>query len=128
MKKSTVIWIVVAVVITIAIVGGIIAYISSQTQTNNNATNTTNIQGATQGTVTIQNFNFSPSTIVINKGDTVTWQNSDAATHHIVADDGSFDLGDVANGATSKHTFDTTGTYAYHCSIHPEMKGTVVVK
>jgi plastocyanin len=45
-----------------------------------------------------------------------------------VADDGSYDLGDLPGGGTSKHTFDKTGTYNYHCAIHTEMKGIVIVK
>lgn len=71
---------------------------------------------------------FGSATITISKGDTVTWKNDDSYLHRIVADDGSFDLGDQPNGASVKHTFTQAGTYAYHCSVHPFMKGTVIVK
>jgi plastocyanin len=57
----------------------------------------------------------------------VTTTNADAATHTWTADDGSWDSGSLANGASSTHTFGSAGTFAYHCAIHPSMKGTVVV-
>ena len=43
-------------------------------------------------------------------------------------DDGSFDTGSIANGASDSVTFDTAGTFAYICSIHPQMTGSVVVE
>jgi plastocyanin len=93
--------------------------------TNNNSDVKINTK---PGTVNIQNFAFSPSTIKINKGDTVTWANSDSTIHRIVADDSSFDLGDQSSGATVKHTFKESGTFNYHCAIHTSMKGVIVVK
>lgn len=93
--------------------------------TNNTATNNTT---TAKNTVVMQNSAFSPATITVNKGDTVTWVNNDPMTHRVAADDGSFDLGDQANGASVSHTFTQAGTYAYHCTIHPFMKGTVIVQ
>ena len=49
-----------------------------------------------------------------------------AVTHHIVADDGSFDTGSLGGNATSTKTL-TAGTYSYHCVIHPTMVGTITV-
>ncbi len=48
--------------------------------------------------------------------------------HTVVGDNGEFESTDLANGATFTFAFDQPGTYAYHCSIHPSMKATVVVE
>lgn len=116
-------WIIAVVVILALVIGSIVIYSNNQ-----NTNNTTNTQNTTPRTLTIQNFSFNPDIITVNKGDTVTWQNNDSVTHHVVVDDDTFDLGDMPSGGTSKHTFDTAGTYNYHCSIHSEMKGGVMVK
>lgn len=77
--------------------------------------------------VTISNFAFDPATITIKAGQTVTWTNQDTVAHTVVADDNSWKSPDINNGASFSHTFTTAGTYAYHCSIHPKMKATVIV-
>ncbi len=48
--------------------------------------------------------------------------------HTVVADNGEFKSGDLGQGATFTFKFDKAGTYPFHCSIHPSMKGTVVVQ
>lgn len=83
-------------------------------------------QGAS-ASVSIQNFAFAPGTIQVAAGTTVTWTNNDQTTHTVTADDGSFDSGDVAPGGTFSMTFNTPGTFAYHCKIHPFMTASVVV-
>jgi plastocyanin len=57
----------------------------------------------------------------------VTVTNADPTAHTWTADDGGWDSGSLAQGASSTHTFTTAGTFAYHCAIHASMKGTVVV-
>ena len=86
------------------------------------------LQEKTSGVVNMQDFAFSPVTTIVGKGDTVTWTNNDSAAHHVVADNGSFDLGNQDSGATVKFTFTKLGVFNYHCSIHSSMKGTVIVK
>ena len=81
----------------------------------------------TGNSVSIKNFAFSISSLSVKSGTTVTWTNNDATTHTVTADDGSFDSGNIAPGATFTHTFSTAGTIAYHCSIHTTMKAKVVV-
>lgn len=132
MKNNLAVWL---AVILIVLVFGVIGYSlykgakNNMNNMNNNNTGTTNTQTTTTpGTVIIQNFAFSPHALTVKAGDTVTWKNNDSYTHHIVADDGSFDLGDVAPGGTSTHTFTTAGNIAYHCAIHTYMTGTVVVQ
>jgi len=77
--------------------------------------------------VTISGFAFGPASISIPVGSTVTWTNQDGTAHTVTADDGSFDSGSLAQGATFSQTFDTPGTYTYHCAIHSSMTGTVTV-
>ena len=77
--------------------------------------------------VTIQNFAFGPASLSVAAGTTVTWTNSDTAAHTATADDGSFDSSSIAPGATFSQAFDTAGTFAYHCSIHPNMTATIQV-
>ncbi|MFL5759739.1 MAG: cupredoxin family copper-binding protein [Thermomicrobiales bacterium] len=86
-------------------------------------------QVAAQGTqaVTIAGFAFSPSSLTIEAGTTVTWTNQDSATHTATADDGSFDTGNIAQGQSASVTFDTPGTFTYHCAIHPNMTATITV-
>jgi plastocyanin len=77
--------------------------------------------------VTIANFAFGPASLSVAAGTTVTWTNEDTAAHTATADDGSFDSSSIAPGATFSHAFDTAGTFAYHCSIHPNMTATIEV-
>ncbi len=76
--------------------------------------------------VAIKDFVFMPRELAVKKGTTVTWTNEDS-TPHIIAfsDSESQQLG---KGDTYSKKFDTTGTFEYHCSIHPSMQGTVVVE
>jgi plastocyanin len=78
-------------------------------------------------TVTIQNMAFNPSTLNVQVGTTVTWINKDNITHHVVSDSGVFDSGNLTNGMSYNYTFNQTGSFPYHCSIHPSMTGTIVV-
>ena len=78
-------------------------------------------------TVTIADFSFTPATITIHVGDTVTWTNHGPSAHTATADNGSFNTGVLQKGQSASHTFTTAGTVTYICSIHPFMHGTVVV-
>jgi plastocyanin len=68
---------------------------------------------------------FNPNPVPANPGDTVAFKNNDTNTHHIVMDDGSADLGDVAPGQTSKTATVKAGGGAFHCTLHPWMVGAV---
>lgn len=78
--------------------------------------------------VVIDRRKFTPATMTVAPGTTVTWVNREDATHTVTADDKSFDSGKLDTGKTFTHTFDTAGTYPYHCEIHYGMTGQVVVK
>ncbi len=77
--------------------------------------------------VEIKDFAFHPASVTVNVGDTITWTNQDTAPHTATANDGSFDTGNLNKGQSGSHTFTKAGTFAYICSIHPNMKGTVTV-
>jgi plastocyanin len=79
--------------------------------------------------IKMNNFAFSPATLTISHGAVVGVTNDDSAAHTITADDGhSFDTGSIAPGASGKLTAPKPGRYAYHCTIHPFMHGTLVVR
>jgi plastocyanin len=77
--------------------------------------------------VSIEGFAFVAPTLEITAGTTVTWTNNDTTAHTATASDGSFDTGNIDVGASASVTFDTPGTYAYVCTYHPNMTGTIVV-
>lgn len=83
---------------------------------------------AAANTVQISNFNFSPATVTVKAGDTVTWTNNDSVEHSATADDSSFDTGLIGPGKSGTFTFAKAGTYTYHCQVHPTMKGTIIVQ
>jgi amicyanin len=77
-------------------------------------------------------FAFSPTTLTIKVGSTVTWTNMTPAPHTVTSDDGkSFDSGlsnpIAPSGGTYSFTFKQAGTFSYHCQIHPYMKATIIV-
>lgn len=82
---------------------------------------------AADESVTIASFAFSPATVTISVGDSVTWTNQDGTGHTATAS-GTFDSGNLGSGASYTATFSTAGTYDYVCSIHPSMTGRVVVQ
>ncbi|HXX72084.1 MAG TPA: multicopper oxidase domain-containing protein [Candidatus Acidoferrales bacterium] len=73
---------------------------------------------------------FSPPTItvVIGVNNTVIWTNDDSAEHTVTATNNSFNSGYIEPGQSFTYTFTTPGTYTYYCTIHPWMKGTVIVE
>jgi plastocyanin len=82
-------------------------------------------------TVTIRNGVYSPNPVAVKAGQTVNWLNSDAIAHS-ATDSGVFDTGSIA--PTSAHsengdgvTFNTVGTYSYHCTFHANETATIIV-
>jgi plastocyanin len=70
-----------------------------------------------------------PATLTVNVGDRVTWTNQDTAPHTVTSDTaGVFDVRTEGSGGTGSLTFNTAGTFPFHCTIHPNMKGTMVVQ
>lgn len=86
---------------------------------------------ATEQTVTmdIADFAFANPDLHVKVGDTVVWTNQDTAPHTVTSDTGNELMSPtLSNGQSYSHTFTTAGTYAYHCTIHSMMKGTVTVE
>lgn len=78
--------------------------------------------------VFIQGMAFSPSTITVTAGTTITWINKDAITHNVTSNTaGLFSSGPITTNGTFPHLFSTAGTFQYKCTIHPAMTGTVIV-
>jgi len=73
-------------------------------------------------------FNPPTVTVVIGINNTVEWVNDDSVPHTVTADGGSFSSGNLNPGDSYSFTFTSPGTYAYHCSYHPWMKGVVLVE
>jgi plastocyanin len=82
---------------------------------------------AASASVNAGDFFFSPASVTIAVGDTVTWHNSGQAPHNATANNGSFGTGTINPGGSASHTFNSAGTFSYICTIHPQMKGTVRV-
>jgi len=71
---------------------------------------------------------FAPDALTVDAGTTVTWTNTDSVAHTSTSDASGWDSGIVAPGGQFSRSFQTAGTYQYHCAIHPGMVGTVVVR
>jgi plastocyanin len=78
--------------------------------------------------VAIRDVAFAPKRITVDVGASVTWTNNGEEPHTATAADGSFDTGTLKTGQSASHTFTKAGTFGYICTIHPFMKGTVVVR
>jgi plastocyanin len=83
---------------------------------------------STGDSVMVKNFSFSPTSLTVAVGATVTWTFDDSAKHTVTAKDKSFSSPALGHGQTYRHTFTIAGTYQYICSIHQYMTGTIVVK
>lgn len=76
--------------------------------------------------ITIKDFKFTPETLNVKLGSAVTWVNEDSMNHIIKSD--SFESNNLATGQSYSYTFDTAGSYEYYCSLHPSMKGNIIVE
>ncbi len=82
-------------------------------------------------TVILKDTSFQPQQITISTGSELTWINQDSVNHTVVGDGtgpgGDFQSKTLQPGEEFSFIFDQPGNYPYHCSIHPSMKGTVIV-
>lgn len=86
-------------------------------------------QGAAQA-VMMENYAYSPSTLTIRVGDTVTWTNHDQAPHDVVTTSAPVPIHGslLSQGQSWSYTFTTAGTYSYYCSVHPDMRAQIIVQ
>ena len=78
--------------------------------------------------VSINGFAFRPAEMTVQRGQAVTWTNDDPAEHTVTEQSSAFTSETLSQGDRFRMVFDRPGTYRYFCALHPEMKGTVVVK
>jgi plastocyanin len=71
---------------------------------------------------------FGANPLTISTGTTISWLNSDSITHTSTADGNQWSSGDIAPGDRFNFTFTSAGRFTYHCQIHPNMTGTIVVQ
>ena len=77
--------------------------------------------------VAIEDFYFEPADAAIQPGDTIMWVNEGNTPHTVTSDDGQFDSEVLNPGESFMFTFPESGTFSYHCEIHPSMTGSVTV-
>lgn len=84
--------------------------------------------GGSPNSVSISGMAFSPSSISVKVGTTVTWKNNDGISHTVTSDDGTtFNSGTLTSGSSFSYTTKTAGTFGYHCNFHSGMTATLVV-
>jgi len=83
---------------------------------------------STADAVEISNFAFSPNSLTVPAGTTVTWTNKDGITHTSTSDQAVWDSGGISPGQSFSVPFNTPGTFTYHCNIHPGMTATIIVQ
>mgnify|MGYP005806566279 CR=1 FL=1 len=79
-------------------------------------------------TITIEAMAYSPATLKVKRGDTVIWVNKDPFPHTATAPDRGFDSAEIASEKRWTYVARTRGTHPYVCTLHPTMKGTLVVE
>jgi plastocyanin len=83
---------------------------------------------STPNQVMIANFSFQPGTLTVKAGTTVTWVNHDDEPHTVSENNKTFKSGALDTDGKFSYKFTSPGTYSYFCSIHPRMKGQIIVK
>ena len=100
---------------------------SQGTQQNREPVNSWETNSSTPS-VSIQNMAFYPAVIKVKKGSAVTWIQNDRMTHDVVSSDRLFKSQRLRQGQSFTQQFDQPGVYNYYCSLHPSMKGQVIVE
>lgn len=77
--------------------------------------------------ISIENFAFTPSTITISTGTTVIWTNKDGAPHTVTSEN-NFNSGTLTQNQTFTQLFNDVGIFDYICTIHPSMRGEIIVR
>lgn len=132
MKSRNLVIAVVAVVVLLG--GGLLLANSKKSMSSADmspSASTADTTAMAANAVTIKGYAFSPAKLTVKKGTTVTWTNQDIAKHTVTADAdapaGGPDTKLFGKGESVTFTFNTVGTFNYHCDPHPYMKASVVV-
>lgn len=94
----------------------------------NNTPQTPVVSEEQAATVEMRSFEFFPRELTVKAGTHVTWLNKDAPPHDAAAGNKAWKTEFLQNGDSATLSFDTPGTYAYHCSVHPYMTATLTVR
>ncbi len=78
--------------------------------------------------VQIANFAFSPASLTVPVGTSVTWENTDGVAHTTTSDDDLWGSGPLDTGDEFSAVFNDAGEFTFFCSIHPSMTGTITVE
>ena len=78
-------------------------------------------------TVTIDGFEFHPPEVTVGKGDVVVWVNKDPVPHTATAKGAALDSGSIAASGSFRFTATREGRFDYVCTLHPTMKGVLLV-
>lgn len=105
---------------------------ASSTPTPTPTSQLTPVPGLTQMVMIVNHsdgsWGFTPATLTVKAGATITWKNVSSVPHTVTSDDGqTFDSGNVAPGGTYQFKFTTGGAFSYHCNIHPYMRAAINV-
>jgi plastocyanin len=79
-------------------------------------------------TIVISGMSYTPASKTITAGTTITWKNNDGVVHSSTSNTGVWDTGAIPAGGSRTATFNTPGTFPYHCTYHSGMSGTIVVQ
>jgi len=130
-------------IVAVILVGGVSVWLllssknnQQQNMNHQGQNNSSNVNMTTQDVVevNIQNYKFSPANITVKKGTAVTWTNKDSIEHNVVSSTNVPAGGPPTSapllGKDQQFTFtyDTVGTFDYHCMSHPYMTGSVTVE
>jgi plastocyanin len=86
------------------------------------------VTAAASPRVQIHDFQFTPATVTVPVGTTVTWTNRDDTLHTVTEANRRFASPGLDLGGEFSYTFANAGSYTYFCSLHPHMTATVIVK
>jgi len=93
-----------------------------------NPTTTGTPVSMTVGSSTKTTDAYSPNPITVARGGAITWTNNDTTAHTSTSDNGTWNSGSLAPGQSFTFTFSNSGSFTYHCTLHPGMVGTVTVQ
>jgi plastocyanin len=127
------------IVLSLVVASLLVAGCTTSTTSNTNQTPSASpvISTASQNTVVIYNYTFSPASLILQKGANVTWKNNDTVDHELFSNSPAFSFPKIGEGGSSPlihagstytYQFNTTGTYDYRCYIHMQETGTIIVQ
>lgn len=112
----------------LAVLSMAVSACGEETSTSTSSNGSTSNAAEKSSVISISGNKFNPAELTVDVGTTVTWSNSDSTTHTVTASGGAFSSGNLKSGQNFGYTFNEPGTFDYGCTIHPDMKGKVVVK